>query len=139
MGATRSMCKASFASARAAAHATSFAETVAHAAGEAAEKSVPQGLAKANDLAKRFAEAAEKNVPQGLAKANDLAKRFAAALAEAAANTEPQLKSMDPETLPRLLDELAQMGFTDRELNERLLMKHAGNLQLAVRELVETN
>jgi len=36
-----------------------------------------------------------------------------------------------------LLDDLAEMGFTNRELNQTLMLKHSGNVKRTVRELVE--
>jgi len=36
-----------------------------------------------------------------------------------------------------LLDDLAEMGFANRELNKSLMLKHAGNVKRTVRELVE--
>jgi len=36
-----------------------------------------------------------------------------------------------------LLDDLAEMGFTNRELNKSLMLKHSGNLKRTVKELVE--
>jgi len=36
-----------------------------------------------------------------------------------------------------LLDDLAEMGFTDRNLNQQLMLKNAGNMKRTVRDLVE--
>lgn len=36
-----------------------------------------------------------------------------------------------------LLDDLAEMGFEDAELNKRLMLKHNGNVKRTVKELVE--
>lgn len=44
---------------------------------------------------------------------------------------------LGPESFVRLLDDLSEMGFNNRELNERMLAKHDGNLKRAVRELVD--
>lgn len=44
---------------------------------------------------------------------------------------------VQPETYAQLIDDLHEMGFTDRALNERLLIKHEGDLKRAVRDIVK--
>merc|ERR1719408_104284 len=36
-----------------------------------------------------------------------------------------------------LLDDLAEMGFQDRDLNKTLMLKHNGNIKRTVKDLVE--
>ena len=36
-----------------------------------------------------------------------------------------------------LLEDLEEMGFTNRELNQSLMLKHAGNIKRTVKDLVE--